>query len=465
MSQITPPNPERSIGRDMARNVVLLFSLPVITWALYDFGATIFSMNIISRYFSLWVTETNGAPDLYYSLAVSISMVVVVLLSPLLGVLIDWQQKKVRYIRLFGGLSIALMVVLGLLATTVFAQQVNVPLYLFLGLLIFVICSISYHASIVFYNAMLPDLGSKAQLGRISGWGIAISYCGTVFGLLAVEPFVFGRSPEWLNRVMMLLPVASDEGVNANAFVPTALMFLLFALPLFIFGRETMKAAVPSGIYSERTIIAAYRRVLGTFKEAKTHYRSVFLFLVAYFFYMDVVNTVVAFMSIYATRVIGFTGGELTLFLIGSTSFAIVGSFLLGLVSDWIGSKKALYIVLTLWTAALVIGASSVSVGMFWITGILAGIGMGAATVVSRKFLVELSPVEKQGEFFGLYAISGRMSAILGPLVWGVVTSLFPGNEALGNRFAVASLIVFVVIGWLFLAKVKVDSATSEISS
>ncbi|WP_054950278.1 MFS transporter [Numidum massiliense] len=463
MAQVAPPGQQKSPGSNFKRNIALLFSVPVMTWALYDFGATIFSMNIISRYFSLWVTETNGAPDIYYSLAVSVSMIIVVLLSPLLGVLIDWRQKKVPYVRLFGLACIALMIVLGLLATTVFAQGSNLSLYLMFGLIIFVVCNVCYNASIVFYNSMLPDLGAKEELGRISGWGIAVSYCGTVTGLIVVQPFVKGNTPQWLNDLLLLLPAGQGEDVNANAFVPTALLFLLFALPLFIFGKDKVKPVVEAASQQKRTVAAAYRRVMQTIKEAKTNYRSVFLFLIAYFFYMDAVNTVVAFMSIYATRVIGFTAGELTLFLIGSTSFAIVGSFVLGLVSDWIGSKKALYIVLALWTVALVVGAFSFTVSMFWITGILAGIGMGSASVVSRKLLVELSPVEKQGEFFGLYAISGRMSAVLGPLVWGAVTAMFPRHAAaLGNRFAVASLLVFIVIGWFFLARVKVPAGESK---
>lgn len=460
---ITPPM-NKGRPSSFRRNVTLLFSLPVFSWALYDFANTIFSMNIISRYFSLWVVETNGAPDILYSAAVSVSMFFVVVCSPLLGVLIDWRQKKVSYVRLFALTCIGGMIILGLLSTTVFAEAGGgVSFYLLVSLLIFVVCNFAYNSSLVFYNAMLPDLGKRDDLGRISGWGVAIGYCGTVVGLLSIQPFVLGQTPDWLNQALFLIPVAegATEGENANAFLPTALVHLLFALPLFIFGKNPSAKAKVS---AERPVIMvanAYRRVFRTFKEARK-YRGVFMFLVAYFFFMDAINTVIAFMSVYAKRVIGFNDAELTFFLIGATLFAIVGAFIFGYLTDWIGSKRTLYLVLGMWVVALTVGASSTTVWMFWVTGVLAGIGMGSASVASRKLLVELSPAEKQGEFFGLFSLSGKMSAILGPLVWGAVTWFFQGQEAFGNRMAIVSLIGFVLVGWFFLSKVKVDTVPSK---
>lgn len=142
-SEASPPRTQKGFRR----NVALLFSVPVLSWALYDFANTIFSMNIVSRYFSLWVTETNGAPDILYSLAVSVSMFFVLICSPLLGVLIDWQHKKASYVRLFGLISIIGTVILGIFGTTVFAGSQGVTFPLLFGLAIFAICNFMFKSS------------------------------------------------------------------------------------------------------------------------------------------------------------------------------------------------------------------------------------------------------------------------------------------------------------------------------
>ncbi|MFD2171596.1 MFS transporter [Tumebacillus lipolyticus] len=442
---------EPQIERSANRQASLFFSLPILAWAMYDLANTIFSMNIVSRYFPLFITETLGQPDIVFSIAVSISMVLIALLSPIFGVLIDVRQKKRPFLLLYSLLSIAATAAIGLVGQALGTH----PSILYVGLGLFILANFAYNASLIFYNAQITDLGSRREMGRISGFGVAMGYVGTIIGLLSIEPFVTGKVPEWLSTALLLAPVdeASKAGVNLNAFVPTALLFLIFSLPIFFLVKDRREQAIGGETFQGSIFKEGYARVWRTYKSAK-EYRGLFRFLIAYFFFTDAINTVIAFMSVYAQGVMGLSASELTMFLLVATAFAVIGSFLMGFVTDKIGSKRSIYLVLWLWVAALTLAATSNSMPLFWVTGILIGIGMGSTWVSTRTLIVELSPPEKRGEFFGLFSLSGKVSAIIGPLVWGVITYTLRDYGDLGSRIAIFSLLLFVLIGMWLMRKV-----------
>jgi UMF1 family MFS transporter len=378
-------------------------------------------------------------------------MIFIALLSPLFGVLIDVRQKKRPYLTAFALTSILATAAIGLTGQALGTH----PSILYVGLAFFILANFSYNASLIFYNAQITDLGSPQEMGRISGYGVALGYVGTIIGLLAIEPFVTGKVPEWLMTMLWLAPVeeGAKNGNNLNAFVPTALLFLIFSLPLFFLVKDRRDSSVKTEEFKGSIIKEGYSRVWRTFKEAKEH-QGLFRFLIAYFFFTDAINTVIAFMSVYAQDVMGLSASELTKFLLVATAFAVEGSFIMGFVTDKYGSKKSIYVVLWLWVVALTLAAVSDSMPLFWVTGILIGIGMGSIWVSTRTLIVELSPPEKRGEFFGLFSLSGKVSAIIGPMVWGVITYLFRDYGNLGSRLAIASLLLFVLIGMWLMRKV-----------
>lgn len=448
------------------KGTALFFSVPVLSWALYDLANTIFSMNIVSRYFPLWVTETMGQEDIVFSFAVSFSMILVALLSPLLGVLIDVRGRKKPYLTGFSLVAIAATAAIGLTGTA-FGSHSSL---LLIGLALFVIANFTYNSSLIFYNAQITDIATRENMGRVSGYGVALGYVGTIIGLLSIAPFVTGGVPEWVQSLLFLNPVpaGSETGDNLNAFVPTALLFLIFSLPIYFFVKDRPQALGSGGRATGQPssggsiIKEGYGRVWRTFKEARK-YRGLFIFLLAYFCFTDAINTVIAFMSIYAQGVMGLTAAQLTMFLLVATAFAVVGSFLIGFVTDRIGSKKTIYLVLCLWIVALIIAATANSMPMFWVTGILIGIGMGTTWVSTRTMIIELSPPEKRGEFFGLFSLSGKVSAIVGPLIWGLTTWLLRDHGDLGSRIAILSLLIFILIGfWLMRYVPDRSQAQSE---
>ncbi|MFQ5443376.1 MAG: MFS transporter [Nitrospinales bacterium] len=383
--------------------------LTIASWSLYDFANTIFSMNVISLYFALWVTVDQGGHDIQYSLALSGSMLAVALSVPVFGAISD--QTGNRRVPL-------IFLTLGCITCT---SVIGLADNLLAGLILFAIANYAYQSSMVFYNSMLPHVARGSEIGMVSGYGVSLGYLGSIFGLLMVKPFVV-------------------DGGRPAAFLPTAIMFLLFALPCFIFVKDPAHRPLKT-----LQLGTAFVTLKQTFMEAKK-YRNLLHFILIHFLILDVVNTVIAFMSVYANKVIGFNDSQITTFLISSTTAAMVGAFIIGWLVKHKGAIWSYWLVLGLWATALLIGVTSQTEAMFWVVGPLAGMGMGGVWVVSRALLVELSPPEKIGEFFGLYGLAGKMASIFGPLLWGSIVYLLETTQTFKYRAALFSLFLITLI-------------------
>ena len=227
-------------------------------------------------------------------------------------------------------------------------------------------------------------------------------------------------------------------------------MFFLFAIPCFLFVKDPeVKSATPVHIRQ------AFRTLRKTLAEA-SKYKTLLKFVFVHFLVLDVVNTIIAFMSVYANKVIGFDDNQINTFLITSTAAAMVSSFVIGWLVKVKGAIWSYWLALGLWAAALLVAVGSQSQTVFWLVGPLAGMGMGGVWVVSRALLIELSPEEKIGEFFGLYGLAGKMASILGPLLWGTVVLVFESTQTFKYRAAVFSLfLIIIAASFLFRSLVK----------
>ena len=387
--------------------------LAIVSWSLYDFANTIFSMNVISLYFALWVTVDHGGQDILYSFALSLSMLAVAVSVPVLGAISDTTGKRQR--------PLASLTLVCVICTALISGTPN----LWVGLVLFVIANYCYQSALVFYNGMLPSVSQGTHVGLVSGYGVSLGYMGSIAGLLMVKPFV-------------------EESGRSAAFLPTAALVLFFSLPCFFFVRDPEKKSSPPV-----QITKVFATLKETFSRIK-HYKSLFQFIIIHFLVLDAVNTIIAFMAVYATKVIGFDGNEITQFLISSTVGAMIGAIIIGFLVKHKGSIWAYWLVLWLWIAALSLAAVSQSTTLFWCVGPLAGMGMGGVWVVSRAILVELSPPEKLGEFFGFYSLAGKTASIFGPLLWGSVVWVLDDTQTLKYRAAV-TLLLCIVIAAAFL--------------
>lgn len=396
-----------------------LLSLRVFSWAMYDFANTIWSMNILSLYFALWVTVDHGAPDLAYSLASSLSMLAIAFSSPMLGAISDQYGRRLPFLVFFTLACVTTTALIGVVGS------------LLAALLLFALANYCYQSGTIYYDAMLTTVSEQEVRGKVSGFGVSLGYAGAILGVLMVKPFV-------------------DAGGRGAAFLPSALLFLLFSLPCFLFVREP-RVGLP---WSLRQLREGYIRLLSTLRQAP-RYANLLRFIIARFFYLDSVNTLIAFMAVYTVKVVGFSNAAVQTLLIFSTTFAVVGSLFYGWVVDHIGPKRSLTLILFQWALVFLAAAITFYPPAFYAIGALAGLTLGATWTSDRVLLTRLSPPEKLGEFFGLYGLAGRLAAVVGPLLWGLTTWWLVGWGLVSYRIAILVLLTTLVGGFLVLLGVK----------
>ncbi len=412
-------------------------TLAVWSWVLYDFSNTIFSISILSYFFPLWLREELGAgPDLFNYISAA-SACLIAFTAPFLGALADLRQRRRSYLMFLTVLTVAATGGLDL------ADNILV------GVALFIAADVAYQSAIVFYNALLPSVSVGRGAGKISGYGTGAGYVGAIVALLLLTLFV--TDPETMRSLLGPLGGWIETGGehNSNAFLPTAVLYLVFSLPTFFFVPDR-RVRTPQPF----RIGATYRDVVSTIRNIRG-YAGIGVFILATLLYMDAANTTVTNMSFYGREVFEMDQTEIRNLLLFSTVFAAVGSVGFGYASDRAGPKRTLLVVLLLWLVSIVLVAGAPTPGILLVAGPLVGIALGATWTVSRIMLIALSPPEKLGEFFGLYSIAGRLSAITGPALIAVLLTIFEDlGPAVSYRIAIGSLTLIMLLGIYFLARV-----------
>jgi len=388
----------------------------VLAWALFDLANTFFAIAMLSFFFPLWITEDLGGQELAYSIAVGVSMACVALIMPFCGALSDATEARMRFLRWTTyGCAIATC----LIATTT---------HLLTALVLFAVANLCYQLGTIFYDALLASLVASERLGQTSGLGAACGYLGSLVGLLALWPFV-------------------RAGGNAAAFVPSAVFFLLLALPCFLFLRDPPRRAPIVWAAVART---AWQRLRHTVLAAQS-VRGVWRYLWAWFFSMNAINTVLYFMVVYTRKVVGLSVTELIQFFVLCQIFTILGAVVFSQVIPRWGAKRTLTAIWAGWIGALALVAVNPAMSWLWIAGPIIGFCLGSTFATCRVLLIELSPPDELGEMFGLAGLFGRASSIVGPLVWGVLV----GGSG-GYRQGFLFLIGLLAIGLWLLQRVAV---------
>jgi UMF1 family MFS transporter len=400
----------------------------IFVWTLFDFANTSFSVLIVAVGYSLYfkdiVVGGAGKGDFFWGLIVSISMLLTALIAPVLGAASDYVHGRKLFLLGFTLVSIVCTALL------YFVE----PGMILLGGLLFIIANVGFEGGIVFYDAFLPLLTTRERYGRISGYGFAMGYAGSLASLLIARPlFADGFAPENLANVRL-------------SFVIAAGMFLLFSLPLFMFLHDRRRTAPNEVSYLK----AGFSRVRQTLAHLKS-YRQVALFLAAFFLYNDGILTVISFASIFAKQSLDFTLQEILILFAVVQASAIVGSLIFGSMTDRIGPKRAIIVSLVCWIG-VVVGAYFVTdKTFFYLIGVVAGACMGGSQSASRSFMALLTPADHEAEFFGFYdGFCGKASAVIGTFVFGVL-SWATGSQ----RVAVLSVGLFFLAGLSLLHFVR----------
>lgn len=437
-------------------------------WALYDFSNTIFSMNVATLYFAVWLVNDLGVSNTTDAVASAIASILVVLAIPFLGALSDARRRRKPWVVGFTVLSCLATAMIG-----VFGQRLlpltgtgvdspaalpagwhagGAPLYWVLGA--YVVAMFAYQAAQPFYNAMMPELVPIEEQGRLSGFGTAIGYVGSIVGVLLVMPFFNGTlpligelGPQAKDALHSVIPFTSHGG-RVSAFVPTGVLFLVFSLPLFIFCRDHNPAPRGTAIAWRRAVTEVFH----TIRDAKQH-PGALRFIIASFVYQDAIGTIVGFMTLYAVKAVGFAEGtEVTLFLV-LTVPSIFGSFFYGHLVDRLGAKRSLMTTLVLWIVLLAVMIAVPGKNAFWLVGLAIGLNFGGVPTAERPVLLGLVPDVEAGRYFSLMLLSSRAAAVIGPLIWGLTVDGLESSfgTAIAYRAAVVTVALMFVIAALIL--------------
>ncbi len=385
----------------------------ILAWCLYDFANSAYSAVIVATVFGVYYTthivgNEHALGDLWWGRAISMSLLLVVLTGPVLGALADRAGLRKRFFIAFTALCIGCIALL----TTL------VPGMVLQGFALIALANFAFESSQIYYNAYLPDIAPADRLGTVSGLGFGIGYLGSIVGLVVALPLVTTRQ---FNLLWLLV----------------AAFFAVFSIPAFL-AMPADRAQPEKRINLGRLV----RDVLGN--------QPLRRFLLAYFLYFDGVETTIVFSGIYAATTLQFSTPEVIKLFLAVQCSALAGALLLARPTDRWGAKTVIRLTLLLWIGVAVSAYFAQTKSVFVGVAITAGLGLGSIQAASRALMASLIPAGKESELFGFYALCGKSSSILGPLVFGAVSYL-AGNQ----RAAVAAVGVFFVVGLVLLQRVR----------
>ena len=399
---------------------------------MYDFANSSFANNvttfIYAAFFTKVIAENEIIGTALWSRGVGIIMLVVALLSPPLGALSDQGGYRKRFLIFFTFLAVIFTALL------YFPQQ-GQAIY---ALTLYIIACICFEMGIVFYNAFLPDIAPPERIGRISGQAWGVGYFGGLLSMaVLMVGFVSAETP-WFG-----LTKETHAHIRATN-IGVAIWFAIFSLPAFFYLPQTPGRQTDG----KPSLVASYRRILQTFRELQ-RYREIFKLLLARLVYNDGLITVFAFGGIYAAGTFGFTFEEVLFFGIIVNIAAGIGAWCFGYLDDRLGGKLTIQITLIGFVIAAIIAVVPQEKIWFWIAGLLVGLFAGPNQSASRSLMGRFVPKNKETEFYGFYAFSGKATAFLGPLLMGVITQAF-GSQ----RYGMATVGLFFIVGGLLLRTV-----------
>lgn len=393
----------------------------IISWCLFDFANSSYSAVIAAVIFPVYFVSNiagndAGQGDLWWGRAISASMAFVALTSPFIGGIADYSGRRKRLLISYTLLCVSAVAGFGLLRPGMALE----------GFILVVAANIGMEGGLVFYNSFLPEITSSDKRGRVSAWGFATGYAGSILSLLMALPLV-------------------KSGHYAATWLTVSFFFLLFSMPALLF----LPADKCTG---EGVLSSASRGWSYTFSTLNTILREKQLrrYLVSYLVFEDGVNTVIVFSSIFAATTLGFGAMELIGLYLVVQCTALAGAFVMAKPIDVVGPKKIVGISLLMWSTVAIAAFFVYSKTHFWMLASVAGLGLGTVQAASRAFYAQFIPDGRESEYFGVYSLVGKTSAVAGPVVFGYVSSVF-GSQ----RPAILAVSIFFIMGLLLLQRVK----------
>jgi UMF1 family MFS transporter len=399
----------------------LLFSKKIFSWCLFDFANSSYSAVIAAVIFPVYYTTVvvgneSSQGDVWWGRAISLSMAIVALSSPFLGGIADYAKMRKKFLLVYTLICVIATALLFFIREGMVLK----------GFLLIVLANIGLEGGIVFYNAFLNDIVESTHQGRVSAWGFGTGYLGSIIALII--GLVFYRA-----------------GFITFTWPMVAIFFILFSIPAFLFlpADEKSGTSVIDGARSGlKTTLTMFGKIMSNKEQRR--------FLLAYLIYEDGVNTAIVFSSIFAATTLKFQAQELVgLFLIIQVT-ALIGAFFMAHAIDYWGPKKIVMLSLILWIITVTAIYFLQSKPQFMIVASIAGLGLGTIQASTRAFFAQFVPEGSESEYFGVYSLVGKSSAVAGPLVFGFISSLTNSQ-----RPAVLSIALLFFAGLIIVQTVK----------
>ena len=394
-------------------------SKEIISWSFYDFAnqpyTTLIITFIYSAFFVNYIAPNETEGTFLWANAISITAICVGILSPILGAFADSGGYRKFFLIFFTILC------------SIFTALLYIPDSgdVFLALVLVILSNIAYELGTVFSNSYLIDLSNNKNVGRISGTAWGFGFVGGLIALFCALTFFDVNIP---NDIKLI-----------NIFV--AIWFLFFSLPAFFFLKDRKKEKLLMS-----NVILSFKSLKITFKEIYK-YKKILNFLIARLFYNDGLITIFALGGIYAVGSLDFSMREVLILGVVLNIFAAIGSFTFGYIEDRIGVKNVINISLLILIFATLLAFiapwTNFPKEIFWLAGVLLGTMIGPNQSCSRSFMSQIIPIEKKNEFFGFFALTGKATSFLGPLLFGIITTLH------SQQFALLSVAVFFILGYI----------------
>ncbi len=409
------------------------------SWALYDWANSAYATTVLAAFFPIFFKEycckDMGPVDSTYrlTLANSLGSIIVLCLAPILGAMADQGNLKKTFLAVF--------VLLGIICTAglylIEQNMVLAPMVLLVGGIV------GFSGSLVFYDAMLKDIATPAKYDMVSALGYSMGYLGG--GLLFAVNVLMVTAPNKFG-----LP----DAITATkvSFLTVALWWFLFTLPLLLYVKEKKNTKIRSRF----SMIASLKELLNTFRDIRRH-KPIFLFLLAYWCYIDGVDTIFRLAVDYGKN-IQLPSEDLIKALLITQFVGFPAALLYGYLGKRFGARRLILFGIIVYLGVTVFGALMATRAHFYILAIVVGLVQGGLQAMSRSYYARLIPEDKTAEYFGFYNMLGKFASVFGPLIMGftaVILKKCGASDNISVRCSIVSIAILFLIGGGLLLKVK----------
>jgi UMF1 family MFS transporter len=420
----------------------------LFSWALYDWANSAFATTVIAGFFPIFFKQywSHGADTTVSTarlgLANSIAGIIVALMAPVLGSIADRGSSKKKFLSFFAFMGVVMTIALYMVS------KGNWPM----AVMIYVFASVGFSGGNIFYDSLITGVASKTEFDFVSSLGFSLGYLGG--GILFAVNVWMTLSPETFGFA------GPGEAVKFS-FITVGIWWAVFSIPILLFVNEPESRESVSGFGAVR---AGLSQFLHTFREIR-HMKTIFLFLAAYWLYIDGVDTIVRMAVDYGIS-IGFESNDLIVALLITQFIGFPSAIAFGYLGGKIGAKRAIFIAIAVYLFVSIWAAFMQSKNEFYILAIIIGLVQGGIQALSRSFYARIIPVNKSAEYFGFYNMLGKFAAVLGPVVMGGA-GLFIRNlgysSNIASRVSISSISIFFIAGGILFYFVDEEKGRAEV--